>query len=147
MTLTNIAVNKNNVISIIKKPVEIVCIQVKKIYSRCRSQGVITLRWDYSTDAPLQELISCRVREVQVKECRLFPLIFSNKVSVEVCYLVKVDIVYRDSVGKIGMAFFDKELHRRSRPLPGTPAMNGMADVSLELLDCHVESAPQRLTV
>lgn len=140
MTFTSMAVNKNNVICIIRKPVEIVCIQVQKVYSRCRSKGFMNLRWAFPPDNPPQELISCRIKEVRVQECRLISLLFSKKVIVEVCYRVKVEVKYLDRTGKIRFAALEKELLRRSRPMPGRSTMSGVADLSLELLDCQIEA-------
>ncbi len=144
MAFTYLTSNKNNVIRVIRLPIEVVCIQAKRIYSSIRSKKIITLRWDIpiatqNITFPLQELLSCRVKEVQVKESRIIPFRATGRVYVEVCYLVKVEVIYRDSVGNVGITVLREEVRRRSRPLHGNSAMSGTADISLELLHCYVE--------
>lgn len=145
MAFTCITANFNNRIRIVKLPIEIACIQTRRIYSRCRSGSQVTLRlqfpWDnlQSGALPPRAIISCRVQEVQVKNCRLVPLQTRHMVMVEAYYMVKVEVTYRDSAGSIRVAALQEELCRRSRPMPGTAAMSGAAEVTLEPIHCYLD--------
>ena len=149
MTFTGMAANLHNVIRFIKTPVKVVCIQVWKVYSRCRHRGAVTLCWNYGAAAqkptpfPPLKLLSCRLTEARIIESRLLHLKLINKVFVKIRYLVQVEAVYRDCAGNIGVAVMREELARRSGPLPGTPAMSGAADLSLDLLQCRLDCTRQ----
>lgn len=142
---TDMAINFNNLIRVAEKPLKVVCLAVKRVFSRTKSRGLFTLQWQYPasgarpTPFPPQEIISCSLKEVVVKECRLHPLAFRRLVVVGVTYRVKVQVVYLDLEGNMGVATLHEEVRRYSRPLPGSPLMSAVAGVALDLADCHLE--------
>ncbi|UNC91149.1 hypothetical protein [Candidatus Contubernalis alkaliaceticus] len=144
MTFTNLAVNKRNSFVVKKRPGEIVCIMVDKIYRCYRKKQLINLQWNYpccSENSSLpQEILSCEVKEVRVKECRVIPLRSRRLISFEVCYLVKVEVVFLDHGGNKRVELLQKEVHRHLGPVPGAPTLNGLAEVSLDLLHSKVDT-------
>ncbi len=142
---TDMAVNANNYIRVAGRPLEIACLLVKQLFGLSRCKNTVTLQWSLSpgggpTPFPPQEIISCRLEEALIKECRLFPLSFRRRVIVEVTYLLKAVVTYSDTAGNIGTAVFREELSRRSRPLPVHLFAGGAARVALDLADCCIKN-------
>lgn len=142
---TDMAVNANNYIRVVRRPLKIACLLVKQLFGRSRCKNTVTLQWTLSpgggpTPFPPQEIISCRLEEALVKECRLFPLSFRRRAIVEVTYLLKAVVTYSDTAGNVGTAVFHEELSRLSRPLPGDLFAGGAARVALDVADCRIEN-------
>ncbi len=148
---TDFAINANNYLCFVRLPVEKACLLVKKLFSRTRSRRLVAVQWCPSSPAPLltagppHEIISCRIAAVRVKKCHIHPLQFCHRVVLEVAFLVKLVVVYRDRTGQIGVTRFQKEFCRQSQPLPGALFMSGAAGVTLDLVDCRVETRPAKI--
>ncbi len=146
-TFTDMAVNADNLICIARRPLEIVCLLVKRLFGRSRSKTAVTLQWRYlpsapgATPLPPHMIISCHLDKASVKECLLLPLAFRRQVTLEITYQVKAIVTYCDIAGNIGIAVLRKELRRRSRPMPGNLFMSSAARVTLDLVDCRINSS------
>ncbi len=143
MTFTDMAVNQSNKFVVKKRPGEIVCIMADKIYRCYRNKQLINLQWDFpccsENPSSLQEVISCQVIDILVKECSVIPLRSRRLISFKVCYLVKVEVVFLDRGGNKRVELIQKEVHRHVGPVPGDPTLNGLAEVSLDLLHSKVD--------
>ncbi len=143
MVFSGMASNINNMIRVIIQPIEIVCIQVKKIFSQCIKTGIIEIKWVYEdagdkpTPYPPAEVVSCLVKEIEVIEARLLPR-KKEKVSVFIKYRLKIQITYLDKEENRGAFFIEQELCRLSAPLTGDCSMLPEADIGVSVSACEI---------
>lgn len=144
MTFSNLAENINNIIHIMKAPLEIVCIQVKKVYSCLSRRNCFMVQWSYNqvfdkpTPLPPALIVSCNVIQVKPESCTLIP-VRKGFVSVATRYLVHLQITYRDGAGNTGVVNLEHKNFYRSPPLPGTTFMHGEVDIAVGMLRCSLE--------